>query len=206
MKPGRFASVELNAEQRGAVADVRFIFEQAEKQLTERVPAGRYHALMLTQLELACMVGIKGISHETGALTSEDRAAMMQTIPSNPPGISTKRTICVDFDGVLHSYTSPWVDAETIPDPLVPGAVAFLREAVEHYQVIIFSTRAKTVAGVLAMRAYLNAHGLGDVTPLLGYSYEKVPALAYIDDRAWRFAGTFPTMQDIAAQPWKVTT
>lgn len=192
MRHGRFQPVACELGQRDQIATIRLAFEQACANVELRVPAGRYRALAITALEEACMWAVKGISHETVA----------QTIPSD-----TKRTICVDFDGVLHSYTSPWVDAVTIPDPLVPGAVEFLREAVAHYNVVIFSTRAETEAGVLAMRAYLNACGLGDVTPLLGYSYEKVPALLYIDDRAWRFAGTFPSMADIrAALPWKVTT
>ena len=31
-------------------------------------------------------------------------------------------SIAVDFDGVIHSYTSKWVAADVIPDPPVSGA------------------------------------------------------------------------------------
>ena len=32
-----------------------------------------------------------------------------------------RRTL--DFDGVIHAYTSPWTNAETISDGPVPGAL-----------------------------------------------------------------------------------
>ena len=37
------------------------------------------------------------------------------------------KTILLDFDGVIHSYTSGWKGAGVIPDPPVPGAIDFLR-------------------------------------------------------------------------------
>ena len=36
------------------------------------------------------------------------------------------RTVCVGFDGVIHSYVSGWRGAAVIPDPAVPGAIAWL--------------------------------------------------------------------------------
>ncbi len=36
---------------------------------------------------------------------------------SKTPG--ERYTVAVDFDGVLHAYISPWVNAHTIPDPPV---------------------------------------------------------------------------------------
>ena len=117
-------------------------------------------------------------------------------------------TVAVDFDGVLHSYTSPWVNAETIPDPPVPGAIEWLREIVKDFQVIIFTTRGKTDAGRAAVIAWLLKHGLHEAMAG-GVSFpvtaEKPPALVYLDDRAIRFEGpgTFPTAQQIhAARPW----
>ena len=64
---------------------------------------------------------------------------------------------CLDFDGVLHSYTSGWKGADVIPDPPVEGAIAFLREAVKHFQVEIFSSRSHQPGGGYAMRDWLLA-------------------------------------------------
>lgn len=38
----------------------------------------------------------------------------------------SKPTICVDFDGCLHAYTSGWQGAEVVSDPPVPGAIDWL--------------------------------------------------------------------------------
>ena len=35
--------------------------------------------------------------------------------------------VSVDFDRVLHSYTSGYLGADQIPDPPVPGALKWLR-------------------------------------------------------------------------------
>ena len=125
-----------------------------------------------------------------------------------------KRTICVDFDGVIHSYTSPWVNAHTIPDEPVPGAITWLFSMLRHFRVVIFSTRCKTWRGRRAMGAWLRKHagelvwyetpdgpGLEDVE----FSYTKEPGLIYLDDRGVRFEGpgTFPSKKDIYQLiPW----
>src|SRR5882672_3079773 len=37
-----------------------------------------------------------------------------------------KPILCLDFDGVLHSYSSGWKGADVIPDAPTPGMAAFL--------------------------------------------------------------------------------
>ncbi len=128
-----------------------------------------------------------------------------------------KYTISVDFDGVIHSYTTPWINAHTIPDPPVEGAIAWLIQMVQCFNVVIFSTRCRTWRGRRAMRKWLRGHGelywesLITGTHRYGlnsirFSYTKPPALIYLDDRAVRFTGpgTFPTKDDIHQQyiPW----
>ncbi len=123
-----------------------------------------------------------------------------------PPATKTARrsTVCVDFDGVLHSYTSPWSGADVIPDPPVEGALAFLAAAVERFDVAVFSARSHQQGGVGAMRAWMMAHGLArDVVARLKFPSEKPQAIVYIDDRGWRFDGSFPSLDDIASfRPW----
>ena len=38
--------------------------------------------------------------------------------------------VCLDFDGVIHSYSSGWKGPREIPDPPVPGAIRWIREFV----------------------------------------------------------------------------
>jgi hypothetical protein len=115
-----------------------------------------------------------------------------------------QKTVCVDFDGVLHSYTSPWTTAEEIPDPPVPGALEFLTQAVQRFKVVVFSTRGKKWSGCVAMQDWLSKWGLPDeVVVKIGFTATKPPAVVYIDDRAWHFKGTFPTMAEIDEfKPW----
>lgn len=114
-----------------------------------------------------------------------------------------KYTVAVDFDGVLHSYTSPWVDASVIPDPPVNGAAEWLNAIREDFEVFVFTTRASCIEGIEAVRWYLEQAGVRDAANLVVTS-EKLPALVYIDDRALRFDGTnFPTAQQVhQLKPW----
>lgn len=113
-------------------------------------------------------------------------------------------TIAVDFDGVIHSYTSPFPGVNKIPDPPVDGALDFLRSLIDaHYRVLIFSTRCIEKpgheGGIEAMKTWLSENGLEDrYLSLLEFTAEKQAAILYIDDRGWRFEGTFPTLDEIA--------
>ena len=140
------------------------------------------------------------------------------------PNKSGRYTVSVGFDGVIHSYTSPWVNAWTIPDPPVDGALEWLRKMALHFDVVIFSTRCKSWRGRRAMRRWLWEHDSAGAYPepmedptyrewcstcRLGYRIKfvqsKPPALIYLDDRAVRFEGprSFPSVDEIhQARPW----
>ena len=112
-----------------------------------------------------------------------------------------KYTVAVDCDGVLHSYTSGWCGADSLPDPPVPGAIEWLNEITEKFDVVIHTTRGDQPGGNDAVIAYLREHGYTGAA--LKVTSHKVPALIYIDDRGWRFEGTFPTAEEIhQARPW----
>lgn len=114
-----------------------------------------------------------------------------------------KYTIAVDFDGVIHSYTSPWTCPEEINDPPTEGAIEWLNEMEKKFEVVIFTTRAKDPAGHDAVRDWLREHGY---RPPNGpeVTATKPAALIYLDDRAVRFDGTnFPTAEDVhRLRPW----
>lgn len=122
-----------------------------------------------------------------------------------------KPILCLDFDGVIHSYASGWKGADVIPDAPVEGAIAFMLGALRHFEVVIFSSRSNQPGGLDAMQAWLRAHagqtwhetpdgpGLEDVR----FVKEKPPALITIDDRALCFDGTWPRIDDLLRfQPW----
>jgi hypothetical protein len=126
----------------------------------------------------------------------------------------TKPILCLDFDGVIHSYTSGWKGADVIPDPPVPGALAFIAHAMEYFRVAIFSSRSNQPGGLAAMRQWLGywsvdpEHGMdGDFDHgawgEIDWPTEKPPAFLTIDDRAITFDGTWPDVKALLAfKPW----
>lgn len=132
-----------------------------------------------------------------------------------------KPILCVDFDGVIHSYNSPWVDEVTIPDPPVPGALQWLWEATKLFDVQIYSSRSKSVAGRDAMRAWVLYHsrfvfGAGHpmsieavATYPIKFVAEKPAAFLTIDDRAIGFDGDWDALDAadlLNFKPWNKRT
>lgn len=68
-----------------------------------------------------------------------------------------KKTICFDFDGVIHEYKTPWSGPRTISDGPVLGALQRLAELITSgkYDVCIYSSRSNAIGGRRAMRRWL---------------------------------------------------
>jgi len=127
-----------------------------------------------------------------------------------------KPILLVDFDGVIHSYTSRWKGEDVIPDPPVPGALRWLLKASEHFDVQIYSSRSKAPAGVRAMIVWLRGHVVrewGDpdhaeeFMDAIKFPVLKPSAFLTIDDRAICFNRDFesPTLNPTALlkfKPW----
>jgi hypothetical protein len=99
------------------------------------------------------------------------------------------KTVALDYDGVLHSYTSGWT-GEAPTDPPHPGALEFVQDLIDQgAKVVVYSTRAKTYLGRVGMLSWFREHGF----PLDAdnITNEKPPAIAYVDDRAVEFRGDF---------------
>lgn len=132
----------------------------------------------------------------------------------------TKPILCLDFDGVIHSYKSGWVQADFIPDPPVPGAFEFIYEALEQFDVQVFSSRSHQTGGIRAMQLwteYWAKEELDNVEPTwranhvinnLAWRKEawptvKPPAFVGIDDRVLTFTGAWPDVEELREfKPW----
>lgn len=123
----------------------------------------------------------------------------------------SKPILCLDFDGVIHSYTSPWQGADIISDPPVPGALPFIVAALAVFRVAIFSSRSNLPGGIAAMRLWLERHAeqeldtdqLKAVMDGVEWPTEKPPALITLDDRAVTFDGTWPDLETLRQfKPW----
>lgn len=125
--------------------------------------------------------------------------------------------LCLDFDGVLNSYSSGWKGARNIPDPPVPGAIEWLDSLVEDgeavcamaprfrdFDVCIYSSRSRYWGGRKAMKKWLLKWGFrADKLENIRFPLMKPPAFLQIDDRAITFTGTFPSVQEMLAfKPW----
>lgn len=119
-----------------------------------------------------------------------------------------KPILCLDFDGVIHSYSSGWKGASVIPDPPVPGVWKFIRDAQEHFTVAIFSSRSNQPGGLEAMKDYVALNSeMGFHDPIVGLEWplEKPPAMLTIDDRAVTFNGQWADYDParlVRFQPW----
>lgn len=111
-------------------------------------------------------------------------------------------TIAVDFDGVLNSYkTSVGLDKQyLLPDPPIEGALEWINEIVQHFNVVVSTCRAHFPKGKEAVEQWLEKHGF----PALPVTGEKPIAHAYIDDRAIPFDNTgYPSVSFIKSfKPW----
>lgn len=113
------------------------------------------------------------------------------------------RTVCVDFDGVIHAYRRGWADGSVYDDP-IPGAIDGLRALQGDFAVVVFTSR-----DVEQVVPWLQRYGL-DVAadgnpPVVFWPHQdqilvtnrKLPAVAYLDDRAVRFTSWWKALAEL---------
>lgn len=95
------------------------------------------------------------------------------------------KTICLDFNGVLDTYTG-WKPGGTgIDYPPRDGVMEFLQALHQRgYDIIIHSTISS-----YSIREWLHKYGMEDLVDRV--TNIKPPAIAYVDDRAIRFDGDY---------------
>lgn len=130
-----------------------------------------------------------------------------------------KPIICVDFDGVIHSYERGWQGGVIYGD-VVPGFFEWVERVRGQFKLVIYSSRSKTDEGVTAMGLWLHEKrnqwikAGGDRHPTepleIEFANEKPAAWLTIDDRAIHFKGdwTDPALSAEsmrAFKPWNAS-
>ena len=115
-----------------------------------------------------------------------------------------KPTLCIDFDGVIHSYEHGWRDG-VIYGTVVPGFFEWAEQAAKQFALVIYSSRSATDEGQMAMlawlieqrRAWREAGGMHETDAPLGFEFadKKPAAWLTIDDRAVRFNGDWSAVE-----------
>ena len=128
---------------------------------------------------------------------------------------TTRPTICLDFDSVIHADTAGWHGETVARDGPVPGAMEFIRQAVRRFSVAVVSSRSRTQAGRQAMAEHIRmwlydafAIQLGTIDTdfivnSIQYPEHTPVCFVTIDDRAITFCGTFPDVNTLVGfKPW----
>ncbi|MFB7736157.1 hypothetical protein ACFC08_17585 [Streptomyces sp. NPDC056112] len=125
------------------------------------------------------------------------------------------QTVAVDFDGVLHSYELGWGDGSIYGD-WKPGAVVALDQLMDQYAVFVHTTRnARQVARWIERSSgygfdcttrlprtwYGRRKPFWNTQGLLLVTDRKLPAVAYIDDRAIRFEDWWQSLRALNIEP-----
>lgn len=103
-----------------------------------------------------------------------------------------KRTVALDFDGVLHPYTDGWLGPVPADEPPMAGALEFVQQHAEEFVFVVFSTRCADPEGLRATCAWLTKYGFAPY--IRDVTCEKPKAVAYVDDRAVPFTGSWDTV------------
>jgi hypothetical protein len=125
-----------------------------------------------------------------------------------------KRTLCIDFDGVIHSYERGWQGGE-IYGTVTPGFCDWAEAAKSQFKLVIYSSRSKTEAGRTAMFDWLVAEIFQWAEAQEGgstlsandfeFAHEKPAAWLTIDDRCIRFEGRWDWLRPevlLDFKPW----
>lgn len=138
------------------------------------------------------------------------------------------KTVCLDFDGVVHEYRQPWTTPEEIRDGATPGFFKWALSASNRFDLVICSARFSTSEAMVAAMKWMERefakvldadpdivadvdHPLWEQITTAGFSslfrwvLQKPAAAVYIDDRAVCFDGDWEgislAMLD-AFEPW----
>lgn len=102
-----------------------------------------------------------------------------------------KKTLAIDFDGVIHRYSRGWQDGSIYDRPM-PGARRALVALKRKFRIVVFSRRAAH-QGTREIKQWLDRNNI----PYDAVTKVKPRARWYIDDRAIRFFDWSRTLKEI---------
>jgi hypothetical protein len=125
----------------------------------------------------------------------------------------SKPILCIDFDGVIHSYENGW-QGGVIYGTATPGFFDWALKAQDLFTLTIYSSRSKTDEGVEAMKQALGrwwdewvaqrTSRNGVPVFLCTFAHEKPPAFLTIDDRAIQFRGNWASLDPVMLRAYEV--
>ena len=127
--------------------------------------------------------------------------------------------IALDFDGVIHSYTSGWQGPRKIPDKPVDGVLGWIEAfCMDHCcpdsicamapaptaRLVIFSSRSRYPFARMCMKAWMVLHGFDRrFFEVIKFPLFKPPAHVTVDDRVVCFDGRMPDCEHLMGfNPW----
>ena len=123
------------------------------------------------------------------------------------------QTICVDFDGVIHQYIhGEWRAGEIYGDAFEGAIEGLFKLKGRGFRVVIFTTRTVHEDQAALIREWFFEKAVAMELPYSGLfstwrltgsdedfpfeiTNEKIPAIAYVDDRAIRFVNWADTLR-----------
>jgi len=135
------------------------------------------------------------ISIDTTGISIEE---CLEKIPFNRKIVDTldkRKTIAIDFDGVIHKYSKGFMGLDNAYDDPMEGSKEALENLVkEGYILKILSSRPKEI-----ILQWLEKHGMSHLFEEV--SNQKFPASIYIDDRGYHFESWEKTIKEIYIHP-----
>ena len=125
-----------------------------------------------------------------------------------------KPTLCLDFDGVIHSYEKGWQNGVIYGD-VTDGFFEWAEQAAKHFKLVIYSSRSSTDEGQHEMLVWLieqrrkwrDKGGMHETEAPLGFEFadKKPAAWLTIDDRCVKFEGRWDWLRPevlLDFKPW----
>ena len=109
--------------------------------------------------------------------------------------LDKRKTISIDFDGVIHKYSKGFQGLDNAYDPPMEGAIESIKKLYnEGYTLKILSSRPKEV-----IYPWLEKYGLSKY--IKEVSNHKFPATVYIDDRGMLFENWNQCLDELQLHP-----